>query len=36
MSASGSQWTNRQVAVWLLALAAGLYVASVIIILVRN
>jgi hypothetical protein len=30
------RWTNRQVATVLLALAAGLYLVSVVIIVVRN
>jgi len=30
------EWTNRQVAMLLMACAAGLYAASVVIILVRN
>jgi hypothetical protein len=29
-------WTNRQVAIWLMAVAAALYLASVVIIVVRN
>jgi len=34
--AARREWTNRQVAMLLMALAAGLYAVSVIIILVRN
>jgi hypothetical protein len=30
------QWSNRQVATLLMACAAGLYVVSIIIVLVRN
>jgi hypothetical protein len=33
---ASSRWTNWQVAVALMALAAGLYAASVVIIVVRN
>jgi hypothetical protein len=33
---SSSQWTNRQVALVLMALAAVLYLTSVAIIVVRN
>jgi hypothetical protein len=33
---SRRQWTNRQVAVLLMALAAALYLTSVAIIVVRN
>lgn len=34
--AARREWSNRQVAVLLTALAAGLYVVSVVIVLVRN
>ena len=34
--AARHEWTNRQVAMLLMGLAAGMYVVSVIIILVRN
>jgi hypothetical protein len=36
VTAPGSQWTNWQVGVALLAFAAALYAASIVIILVRN
>jgi hypothetical protein len=36
VNGSRSQWTNRQVAMWLIGLAAVLYLSSVVIILVRN
>lgn len=36
MSETRTQWTNGQLAMLLLGLAGALYVASVVIILVRN